>query len=89
MKKRKHSKSLRSTPAKKRTERIVKVQRSLFSNTGTSMVLIYDRTRSVQLERPLDNALAHRMHGAYKCYFWAELRGNNLILGRKVPVQYW
>lgn len=89
MKKRKHSKSLRSTPAKKRTERIVKVQRSLFSSTGTSTVLIYDCTRSVRLERPLDNALARRMNGAYKCYFWAELRGNHLILGRKAPAQDW
>lgn len=77
------------TPRGKHRGQIVKVQRSLAGSGGQDTVLIYNRRRSIFLERPLTKDLEAKMSGAYKCYFLAVKLDGSLILKRRVADQNW
>ena len=69
---------------------IIKIQRSLFSSTGVSTMLIYDKRRSVQTVLPLDPAIDHALHGRAKGYFETRVTdGGKLVIGERVPDQDW
>lgn len=52
---------------------IVKIQRSLFSSGGATM-LIYNQSRSVYIQQPLDPVVEKLLCGRPKGYFEASLQ---------------
>lgn len=50
---------------------MVKIQRSLFSNTG-DMMLIYNRTQSIYLQKPLSSQVKRLLGDDVKGYFHAK-----------------
>lgn len=68
---------------------IVKVQRSLFSSSGTDTVLIYDQLRLHTETRQFTKDLERKMKGSYKCYFYATMRKGRLELGEPASAQNW
>lgn len=68
---------------------IVKVQRSLFSSTGTDTVLVYDKNRTITEVLPITKELTRKLGGSYKRYFHAEMRHGQLVLGCPAADQNW
>ena len=65
---------------------IVKVQAPL---AGAEQVLIYDRTRKVEVQFPYSDYLRKLMNGSAKRYFEAALVDEALVLGKEVPDPGW
>lgn len=63
---------------------IVKIQRSLCSSEGGAFMLIYNQSRSLCIQQPLDTAVKKLLAGRPKGYFKARLKtdGTLEILGR-------
>ena len=68
---------------------IVKIQRPIMTNGDTPMVLIYNRSRSVNTQWPLSDELNQLFsEGEYKAYFRADLdTDGKLYIGKKIGPQ--
>ena len=63
---------------------IVKIQRSFCSSEGGTFMLIYNQSRSLYIQQPLDTAVKRLLAGRPKGYFKARLKTDGAleILGR-------
>lgn len=68
---------------------IVKIQRSMFSSSGISTMLVYDEGRSIMMQRPLTKRVAKLLGDAPKGYFHAKMNGRSLQILGKAPDQSW
>jgi hypothetical protein len=67
---------------------IVKVQRPLFT-TGVPEVLIYDRTRAIEITTPYSNAWESWFGDEFKRYARAHYKGSILVIDRIVADRAW
>lgn len=65
---------------------IVKIQRAI---VGENSVLIYNKSRTVQLEGTPTPEIDKALGADLKGYFKAQIIGSNLKLGKRVSAQSW
>jgi hypothetical protein len=68
---------------------IVKVQLPLASSEVHPKALVYDETRTIEVQVPITDALRKRMDGSPKRFFEAEVKAGALALGREVEDPGW
>jgi len=66
---------------------IVKVQAPLFPVGAPA--LVYNRTRSVMLQCPLDSLMKKMLGGRVKGYFQADIENGKVRLIKRVPDRDW
>ena len=66
---------------------IVKVQVPVFPPDG--LALIYNKSRSKIVQRPVDDDLRKKMKGKLKAYFRAKVHEGDIRLLRQVSDQSW
>ena len=68
---------------------IVKVQWPIATNDAAPRVLIYNEDRSVEWQAPATPQFSKIMHRKLKAFFFAELKGTIIHIGRPAPWQEW
>ena len=84
-------KTSRMKPPKLKKGSIVKVQLPLMSNDPQPLALVYNRSRSYDVDMIVSKALIKAMKGQPKKFWYAHYdpETNNTVLEREAPVQNW
>lgn len=68
---------------------IIKVQWPVATNEDVPKVLIYNQDRSVEYQTEATPEFSRIMHHKLKAFFFAELKGTIVHIGRRAPWQEW
>lgn len=68
---------------------IVKVQTPLMTNENPPLALIYNKSRSLQVQVPISGYLKSKMRGRPKVFFHAKFNEKKIEIGSEAPWQDW